>query len=135
MPQRSPLQLFATHPGSIYNRRRFLARSGGLLLAAGATQWLDRPLWSQQNAVQQPIPGKDPRMIVHVASPGEIETPLELLREHSITPKELLFVRNNQLMEDNRQTLQPVSLAGWKIEVTGLLEGEKRSLDAKELDS
>jgi DMSO/TMAO reductase YedYZ molybdopterin-dependent catalytic subunit len=112
-----------------------LARSGGALLAAGATCWLESPLWAQQSLIAPPVTGKDRRMIVHVASPGELETPLELLRQHAITPKELLFVRNNQLMEDNRQTLEPAPLAGWKIEVTGLLQGEKQSLDAKELES
>lgn len=126
---------FRPQTGSTYNRRHFLSRSGGLLLAAGATRWLDAPLWAQQAEAAQAIAGKDPRMIVHVASPGEIETPLDLLREHAITPKEILFVRNNQLTEDNRQSLEPAPRPGWKIEVTGLVDGQPKALDAGELDS
>jgi DMSO/TMAO reductase YedYZ molybdopterin-dependent catalytic subunit len=71
---------------------------------------------------------------VHSAQPSEIETPLALLREHSITPKELLFVRNNQSLEGT-QKLEPMSLTDWKIEITGLLAGPPRTLAASELES
>ncbi len=77
------------------------------------------------------IQGKSPGLIVHSAQPLEIETPLELLREQPITPIELLFVRNNQQLADSA-TLEPVPLAGWQIEVGGLVEFP-RMLDAARL--
>jgi DMSO/TMAO reductase YedYZ molybdopterin-dependent catalytic subunit len=71
-------------------------------------------------AANEVIPGKHAGLIVHNAQPQEIETPLKLLREHRITPKELLFVRNNQALTGSL-TLEPAALAGWKIELTGLV--------------
>src|SRR5688572_19309401 len=103
-----------------YTRRDFLRHSG--LLAAGiygtATAWPAK-LWAVE-AANDVIPGKHAGLIVHNAQPPELETPLALLREHRITPKELLFVRNNQTLQRSL-TLQPASLDGWKIEFTGLL--------------
>jgi DMSO/TMAO reductase YedYZ molybdopterin-dependent catalytic subunit len=66
------------------------------------------------------IPGKHASLIVHGAQPAEIETPLKLLREHRLTPKELLFVRNNQNLTGSL-TLEPAKAEGWKIELSGLL--------------
>ena len=37
-------------------------------------------------------------MIVHNAESTVLETPVELLRQHLLTPKELMFVRNNQVL-------------------------------------
>ena len=64
--------------------------------------------------------GKDPRMIVHNWKPGVAETPLDLLREHKITPKNILFVRNNQV-PSGALSMQPLSLQGWTVEITGLV--------------
>ena len=67
------------------------------------------------------IAGKDAQLIVHRAAPIEIETPLRLLAEHAVTPKSLLFVRNNQQLAgfDN---LQPAATPDWKTEIVGLVD-------------
>ncbi|MDX1963872.1 MAG: sulfite oxidase [Pirellulales bacterium] len=66
------------------------------------------------------IPGKDARLIVHSPRPGEIETPLELLRAHSVTPQELMFVRNNQFPAD-ALTLEPdPNAAAWSLSIGGM---------------
>jgi len=41
------------------------------------------------------IKGVNPTMIIHNAKLGVMETPLALLREHDITPKNLMFIRNH----------------------------------------
>ena len=64
--------------------------------------------------------GKDPRMIVHNAVTGVVETPLHLLREHLVTPKELLFVRNNQVLPGS-MTLSPYPATDWELELSGLV--------------
>jgi len=43
------------------------------------------------------------------------------LRAHRITPKELLFVRNNQTLAGS-QSLEPSSTNDWTVELTGLVE-------------
>lgn len=67
------------------------------------------------------IPGKDARLIVHSAKTGELETPLELLREKAITPKELLFIRNNQVLPEDL-TLIAAEEDAWQVELSGLLD-------------
>ncbi len=42
------------------------------------------------------IPGKTPWLTLHVTSPLQSETPLELLRRSRVTPKCNLYIRNNQ---------------------------------------
>lgn len=69
----------------------------------------------------QYIQGKDRRLIVHSTKTGEIETPLELLRQHRHTPKSLLFVRSNQVLAETL-TVAPAMAPDWTIELKGLLE-------------
>jgi DMSO/TMAO reductase YedYZ molybdopterin-dependent catalytic subunit len=115
------------------DRREFLKQSGSLAVAAAV---LDaRRLVGDDAATPNAaefIAGKDRRLIVYNAKVGEIETPLELLRDHRITPKELLFVRNNQVFPGSL-TLKPGNLAGWKIELTGLVHAP-RTINASELE-
>ncbi len=59
-------------------------------------------------------------MVVHNAVTGVVETPMHLLREHRVTPKELLFVRNNQVLPGSL-TLSPYPAANWELEVSGLV--------------
>lgn len=77
------------------------------------------------------IAGKDRRLIVYKALPSEMETPGELLAEHDLTPKELLFVRNNGRFAE-AQSLEPSSAEDWKVELGGLVEFP-RSIDLKQL--
>jgi DMSO/TMAO reductase YedYZ molybdopterin-dependent catalytic subunit len=126
-------------------RRHFLQGLGTLACAATTPLWHRLPrAWSADPLAAAPaasaapvtdsaklINGKSPGLIVHNAAPFEIETPLELLREHAITPTELLFVRNNGGLADTDR-LEPAPLAGWSIEVAGLVEFP-RTLDAARL--
>ena len=59
-------------------------------------------------------------MIVHNAVTGVAETPTRLLREHRLTPKEFLFVRNNQILPGGL-TLSPYPSAEWNLELGGLV--------------
>ena len=77
------------------------------------------------------IKGKDARLIVHSVKTGEIETPLKLLREHAVTPKQILFVRNNQKLEGTLTT-DGSTQGDWKLDLSGLLE-TPRSITVDEL--
>ena len=103
------------------SRRAFLQQTAGGTTAATLGLRL-RPLASPQQDADSflAIVGKDKRMIVHNWRPGVAETPLELLREYKITPKELLFVRNNQVLS-GALTMQPLPLQGWTVEIKGLV--------------
>ncbi|MGH7193631.1 MAG: sulfite oxidase, partial [Candidatus Saccharimonadales bacterium] len=81
----------------------------------------------------QIVAGKHPGLIVHNAKTVEMETPLKLLREHALTPKEILFVRNNQELAGARTT-QPADGADWKVDLIGLV-GYPRTLDLAKLRS
>lgn len=123
------------------NRRTFVKQSS-LVAAAGVLQTLststNRLLGSQIGTTQAPaampsadkfIAGKDARLIVHSVKTGELETPLALLREHKITPKNLLFVRNNQVLPD-ALTIKTPPVTDWRIKLSGLIGAEKMiSLD------
>ena len=105
-----------------FNRRYFVACS--TVLAASAA--LLRGARAADEAATLPtadqfITGKDKRLIMHNAKVGEIETPLKLLSEHAITPKELLFVRNNQVLPGTL-TLEAAKSDDWRIELNGLLK-------------
>lgn len=71
-----------------------------------------------------PIVGKTPWMTLHVAAPLQGETPLALLRQARITPKELFYVRNNQDLEGNFTT--EAASGVWELELTGLLDTPQR---------
>jgi sulfite oxidase len=116
--------------------RRGLLRTGllgGTAVAAGSSAWPNSAAFAADEAQNAAaiIDGKDARLIVHKAAPCEIETPGELLLEHPLTPKELLFVRNNQQLADS-QTLAPSAATEWPIEFDGLVEFP-RTVDLKEL--
>jgi DMSO/TMAO reductase YedYZ molybdopterin-dependent catalytic subunit len=112
------------------NRRRFLQRSSatiaaGALIAAhapSAGSAAEDKTTTDKATADRLIAGKDPRLIVHVTEPPEIETPLSLLREARITPASLLFVRSNQPMP-GADTLKPAPGDNWRIEIAGLREG------------
>jgi len=118
---------------SRFDRRNFLLRTGqfGMAGMAWASLGHGRP-WAHAAAdptADQIIPGKNPKLIVLAAKPAVFETPLPLLAEQRQTPIAELFVRNNQEPEA-MVTLEPVSLDGWQIEITGLVN-KPQSFDAK----
>lgn len=75
--------------------------------------------------------GKDSRMIVHNSRPGVLETPLQLLRTQRLTPKELLFVRNNQIFSGALSS-ESMDLRPWELELIGLIGG-KRTVRGEDL--
>jgi DMSO/TMAO reductase YedYZ molybdopterin-dependent catalytic subunit len=114
----------------VADRRTFIASSATALAATG---------WVRHAIAQEPatvtadkfIAGKDARLIVHNAKIGELETPLALLREHRITPADILFVRNNQVTEGGL-SLAPADADDWPIEFGGLI-AKASSIEASEL--
>jgi sulfite oxidase len=104
------------------DRREFLKTSTGLLAAAAnmrTTRAAEEP--AKAISAAEFISGKDARLIVHSTKTGELETPLELLREKAITPKELLFIRNNQVLPADL-TLAAANDGAWQVELSGLLD-------------
>ncbi|HEX7449256.1 MAG TPA: sulfite oxidase [Pirellulales bacterium] len=99
------------------SRRDFLVSS---MICGAGLAW-PRSSWAAGENAAQLVAGKDPGLIVHNAKTIEIETPLALLRKHRLTPKELLFVRNNQDLPAARTT-KPADDAAWSIELIGLVE-------------
>lgn len=77
------------------------------------------------------VSGKSSRLLVHNQKTLEIETPLELLREHRLTPIDMLFVRNNQ-QPTWSLTLDPAKAENWTLEIAGLVEYPK-TIPLKEL--
>lgn len=102
------------------DRRGFVAFSSAVAISAALLRATRAADDDALLAADQFIPGKDKRLIVHNAKTGEIETPLGLLSEHAVTPKELLFVRNNQILPGTL-SLDPAKEADWQIELGGLL--------------
>ncbi len=112
------------------NRRTFL-KSAGVVAPAAFTLM---PSWSTaaDRDASQIVAGKDKRLVVHESDIVVLETPPELLHEQ-ITPLDVLFVRNNQQLE-NSATLEPLPLKGWKIELAGLIDAP-REFDAQRLSN
>ncbi len=72
-------------------------------------------------AASSVIRGKSDMLIVHNDRAGVMETPLDLLREHAITPKDVLYVRNNQIKEPEGRSTDAAALEGWSIRMDGLV--------------
>ena len=124
-------------------RREFMRRLGLLATVAAASPYIGRYAWAQEElaSASQVIRGKLDALVVHNDSTGVIETPLRLLRRHRITPKELLYVRNNQILEPEGRSNQPASLDGWTVELMGLVQypivfdaAELRDLEQSEVE-
>lgn len=120
-------------PTNSINRRHFLQSTAATTVGAalaGHTAWADDASAKLPSA-DAFIAGKDPRLIVHNAKVGEIETPLVLLREERITPKALLFVRNNQVLPGTLTT-DPAAAGKWRVELSGLID-KPRTVAVSEL--
>ena len=107
----------------LHQRRRFLQQGSALAVSAALSSQLSL---GEETSKGTPtadgfIRGKDKRLIVHNAKVGEIETPLTLLREKGLTPKELLFVRNNQVLPETLTT-EGAEVGDWQFELAGLLD-------------
>ncbi|MEO2018461.1 MAG: sulfite oxidase [Fuerstiella sp.] len=101
-------------------RRNFLATAGAVAVASsGATSFSA----FQQDDASTLIKGKDKRLLVLKKFPAVFETPLNLLVDQSLTPKSLLFVRNNQQPED-AATVAPSSHNDWRVKFSGGINRE-----------
>lgn len=129
--------------GSI-DRRTFI-KLAGLAGAAGLTRspGVLSPAFGAQGAdASAIIKGKSPKMIVHNAKLGVMETPLELLREHRLTPKDILYNRTHFPVEGEgawMATLAPAApqaVKEWTIDVSGLVQRPKtlRVADLEKMD-
>ena len=77
-----------------------------------------------------PVDGKEHLEVLSDA-PYVLATPIRLMRER-ITDKHNLFVRNIQDRAE-AHTLEPQSIAGWEIELVGLIEPLRVVIQAEEL--
>lgn len=116
------------------DRRRFLRMAG----VAGATGLLPLPMAVRsalaadaKPTAESIIAGKSAQMIVHNAKLGVMETPLDLLRTHRFTPKEILYNRLHFPLELDGgwvATTAPASAEmtrDWTILVSGLVQRPK----------
>ena len=102
-------------------RRDLIKRAGAASAALGFFPVVTRFARAQATPkANEVVIGKDPRLIVHNSKTGVMETPLEILREHEITPKQFLYIRNNQVL-DGGKTNEPIPLEGWPVEIVGLV--------------
>ncbi|HVX09930.1 MAG TPA: sulfite oxidase [Pirellulales bacterium] len=102
-----------------FDRRRFLQM--GMAFGAAAATRQDALGREADADVAELVSGKDSRLIVHNSKTLEIETPLELLRNDRLTPKSVLFVRNNQELAGSRTT-SPPSVEDWRFNIGGMVE-------------
>ena len=98
-----------------HTRREFLAAAGAMAVAGSGTPSFGA---FQQDDASMLIKGKDKRLLVLKKYPAVFETPLNLLADQALTPKNLLFVRNNQQPEDTA-TVAPSSHTDWAIKLSG----------------
>lgn len=109
-----------------YFRREFLQHASAVVASAAISSRLTRAQEKEAlPTADQFIRGKDKRLIVHNAKVGEIETPLALLRDSDITPKELLFVRNNQVLPGTLTT-DPAEIGDWQLDLAGLIDKPRK---------
>ncbi len=78
------------------------------------------------------IKGKDPQLEVLAAAPLVLSTPVSLLGEQRITDKKVLYVRNIQDLPEG-MTMEPLPIAGWEIELAGLIEPSRVVIRAEDL--
>ncbi len=115
------------------DRRTFLqiaaaASATGLIRVPGG---MPLAYAADEASAAQIIAGKSAKMIVHNAKLGVMETPLELLRQYRITPKEILYNRTHFPVDGAGKwmaTLAPADAAivkDWTILVSGLVQRPK----------
>lgn len=126
-------------------RREFMRQLFLTAAITAASPYVGRYAWAQDAEALLPagqvIRGKADALIVHNDSTGELETPLRLLRQHRLTPKNLMYIRNNQIREPEGRSNEGVPLDGWMIEIMGLVQypiifdaAELRDLEQSEVE-
>jgi sulfite oxidase len=117
-------------------RRQFAKLIGVTGLGLGFAPNLSRFAFAAETVdASMIVKGKVPEMIVHNAKLGVMETPLGLLRQHDVTPKQILFNRLHFPVSGDRAwtaTTEPPHFKEWNIDVSGLVE-RPRTLSLAEL--
>ncbi len=118
------------------NRRRFnqLAVMGAMGAVMSSTVSRYALAAAEANPAEI-IKGVTDKMVIHNAKLGVMETPLTLLREHEITPKEIMFIRNHFPPAGPQAwmaTEDPAKAENWTVRVCGLVE-RPRSISLDEL--
>lgn len=124
-------------PGINMNRRQFgkAVSLGGLALGLAPQLLRSARAAGETAQASTIIKGKVDGMIVHNAKLGVMETPLTLLREHYITPKNLIYNRTHFPVSGSRAwtaTTEAPHFEHWTIDVTGLVE-RPRKIKLKDL--
>jgi sulfite oxidase len=104
---------------SSVNRREFLKHMGITTAALTLLPSFERLAYGQDIDPTTIIKNIHREMIVHNNKPVVMEAPVQLLRNHKITPKELLYIRSNQVYEECDK-LTGMPLEG-DIEIIGLV--------------
>jgi DMSO/TMAO reductase YedYZ molybdopterin-dependent catalytic subunit len=114
------------------NRRVFLKHLGATGTALGLFPTVHSLAFAQQATptADALVTGKDPKMIVRNSNPVELETPLDLLGQHATTPKNLMYIRNNQDLKGFLTTEAP-KVEGWDLEIVGLVKAPQKIALAK----
>lgn len=116
------------------DRRRFLKLAGMTGAAAGLVRVPGVIPFA--SAADKPdaasiIHGKSPKMIVHNAKLGVMETPLDMLREHHFTPENILYNRTHFPVDGAGKWMATTAPAdrevvqNWTILVSGLVRRPK----------
>ncbi len=115
------------------DRRHLLQLAG----AAGATGLFGAPgalqtaFAADAPAAPEIIAGKSAKMIVHNAKLGVMETPLDLLREHRVTPKDIVYNRTHFPVDGSGRWVAttapatPETVNDWSIFIAGLVQRPK----------
>lgn len=112
-------------------RRHFLHTAAAAALLSQTPRGFLRG--ADKRSADRVVQGKHAGLLVHNDQVGEIETPLELLRQHAITPKEILFVRNNQVFPGCMTTAAPKH-EPWQITFSGLIiDSQPKSVSLEQL--
>jgi DMSO/TMAO reductase YedYZ molybdopterin-dependent catalytic subunit len=135
----------SNHDYAHIDRRTFLKVAGTAGAAAGlagAPGLMPLARAAEKPDAAEIIHGKSPKMIVHNAKLGVMETPLDLLREHRFTPVDILYNRLHFPVDGagkwtattapaDRETVQ-----SWTILVSGLVQRPKtiKVADLEQMD-
>ena len=104
-------------------RREFGKIAGVGALGAALSTTTARMAFASSANPAEIIGGVNDTMIVHNAKLGVMETPLQLLREHEITPKEIMYIRNHFPPAGKQAwmaTNDAPAIKEWNIRIGGL---------------
>ncbi len=105
-------------------RREFGKIAGAGVLGAAMASSVSRMALAETPNPSAIIKGVKDAMIIHNAKLGVMETPLTLLREHYITPKEIMYIRNHFPPAGKQAwygTNDAPAVQDWKIRISGLV--------------